>query len=114
MKLPTLSSVSGAVLFCGIILLTTVSAVAQDCRLQIRCSGFTTQGYPTLAVSFAPTTSSCTGVRAMVQWSEDLKTWTTLPVFQFPCVTQSIEAQVIDPTDVKTRPCRFYRVLQGS
>ena len=91
------------------------SARAQDCRLQIRHAGFEPlKGYVILKISFAPTTNSCAGIRAAVEWSEDLVTWH--PVSQpggLACVTAGAEAQVIDETDARRRLRRFYRVVQS-
>ncbi len=85
---------------------------AQDCRLQIRCSGFTAfKYYAVLKISFAATTNSCGGAKAAVEWSDDLMTWN--PVTQaggLPCVTPGAEVQVIDETDARSRGQRFYRV----
>jgi hypothetical protein len=99
-------------LLIGILAFGLLSANAQDCRLQIRFAGITPAKYYTvLKISFSPTTNSCAGVRAAVEWSDDLVTWH--PVSQpggLPCVTVGAEVQVVDETDARTRSRRFYRV----
>src|SRR5882762_5152017 len=111
MKKPGLSALTASALMIGLSLLIPLSVQAQDCPLQIRCSGFTPAKYYTvLKISFASTTS-CTGVRAAVEWSDDLVTWN--PVHQpggWPCVTSGTEVQVIEETDARYRRQRFYRV----
>jgi hypothetical protein len=86
------------------------SAHAQDCRLQIRHAGFEPfKGYAILKISFASTTNSCAGVRAAVEWSDNLVAWYSVSQTGLPCVTQGAEVQVVDETDARTRPRRFYR-----
>src|SRR5260221_14774684 len=98
-----------------LISLSLPSAHAQECRLHLRHAGFEPfKGYSILKVSFAATTNSCTGVRAAVEWSDDLVTWH--PVSQpggLPCITAGAEVQVMDETNARTRSRRFYRVLHS-
>src|SRR5437868_2434237 len=97
MKQTALSTFQVTTLSIGILTLGLLSAQAQDCRLQVRFSGLTQFKYYTvLKISFAATTNSCAGVRAAVEWSDDLVTWYPLHQTGFPCVTQGTEMQVID------------------
>ena len=115
MKQTVFSTFRTAVLLIAIFMIASFSAVAQDCRLQVRFAGFSPLKYYTvLKISFAPTTNSCAGVKAAVDWSDDLVTWK--PVVQaggFPCVTSGAEVQVIDETDSRQTLRRFYRARQA-
>jgi hypothetical protein len=115
MKQTLLSPFRTAVLLIAILTIGSFSAVAQDCRLQIKFAGFTPLKYYTvLKISFAPTTNSCAGVKAAVDWSDDLVTWK--PVAQvagLPCITSGAEVQIIDETDSRSTQRRFYRVRQA-
>ncbi len=98
-----------AVIAAAALALTALSTRAQDCRLQIRCSGFTPAKYYTvLLISFAASTNACAGVRVAVDWSDDLRTWNPVAQVSLPCLTQGATVQVIDETDSRTRPRRFY------
>src|SRR5262245_35448827 len=107
MKRATPFVLAAAALLLQISLISLSSAQAQNCRLQIRCSGFEPlKGYAFLKISFA-STNSCAGVRVAVEWSDDLVTWH--PVTQaggLPCLTQGAEVQVVDETNSRTRLCR--------
>jgi|SRR5882672_69556 len=115
MKRTVFSSFRTVVLFIAILTIGLFPAVAQDCRLQIKFAGFSpVKNYTVLKISFAPTTNSCAGVKAAVDWSADLVTWK--PVVQaagLPCVTSGAEVQVIDETDSQQTLRRFYRVRQA-
>jgi hypothetical protein len=115
MKPTVIPTFRTAVLLIAILTIGLSSAVAQDCRLQIGFAGFTPLKYYTvLKISFAPATNSCAGVKAAVDWSDDLVTWK--PVVQasgLPCVTSGAEVQVIDETDSRLTLRRFYRVRQA-
>ena len=115
MKQTARSTFCAAALLIGILTLGLLAADAQDCRLQIRFAGITPAKYYTvLKVSFASTTNSCGGVRAAVEWSDDLMAWH--PVSQpggLPCVTSSVEVQIMEELDARTRLRRFYRVREA-
>ena len=115
MKPTVLPAFRTAVLLIAILTIGLFPAIAQDCRLQVRFAGFSPLKYYTvLKISFAPTTNSCAGVRAAVDWSDDLVTWK--PVVQaggLPCVTSGAEVQVIDETDSRLALRRFYRARQA-
>jgi hypothetical protein len=115
MKQKVFSTFRTAVLLVAILTIGLFSAVAQDCRLQIRFAGFTPLKYYTvLMISFAPTTNSCAGVKAAVDWSDDLVTWKSVEqAGGLPCVTSGAEVQVIDETDSRSTLRRFYRVRQA-
>ena len=114
MKRTPTSLFTSVALLCVFTSISPFSADAQACRLQIRCSGFTNQGFTVLIISFAPTTNTCVGVRADVEWSDDLKTWHSVALPALPCVTPGNEVQVWDPQDARTRPRRFYRVRHAA
>jgi hypothetical protein len=115
MKPTVLPAFRTSVLLIAILTIGLFPAVAQDCRLQIKFAGFTQfKNYTVLKISFAPTTNSCAGVKAAVEWSDDLVTWK--PVAQaggLPCVTSGAQVQVIDETDSQHTLRRFYRVRQA-